>query len=117
MTRRLRYIPGEMVGQPPSPRLLSLTLPPRLPGCRKSRGEVSTHKRCWTCSLLLPGHRKLHMERASSGRAAFCPDHAFMEFDNAFANRQAKAEAIDLPRNSCCSSREMQRSWRSRVAA
>ena len=36
------------------------------------------------------------MERASSGWAAFSPDNAIMEFDNAFAHRQAKAETIDL---------------------
>src|SRR6266446_4399416 len=58
---------------------------------------VSAHKRCWTCFFLLLIHRKLHMEYASSCWAAFSPDHAIMEFDNAFANRQAKAETIDLP--------------------
>ena len=37
------------------------------------------------------------MERASSGWAAFSSDNAIMEFDNAFAHRQAKTEPIDLP--------------------
>ncbi len=37
------------------------------------------------------------MERASSGWAAFSPDNTIMEFDNVFAQRQAKTETIDLP--------------------
>jgi hypothetical protein len=37
------------------------------------------------------------MERASSGWAAFSPDNAIMELDNAFTQRQAKTETIDLP--------------------
>ncbi len=56
-----------------------------------------THKRCWTFFFLLLIHRKPHMERASSGWAAFSPDNAIMEFDYAFAHRQAKTEPIDLP--------------------
>src|SRR6266851_7731141 len=56
-----------------------------------------THKRCWTFFFLLLIHRKPHMKRASSGWTAFSPDNTIMEFDNAFAHRQAKTEPIDLP--------------------
>src|SRR6266702_7526341 len=58
-----------------------------------------SHERCQTlfCSV----HRKPHMERTASTRAARSPDQAIMELDDVLANRQPQTKTIDFPRQSC----------------